>query len=126
MSFTWLHRSRKRYPASTQESAKRRRRGARSRPGVELLEQRCRQFADPLADAILTHGEQVQAGNDGILHQAGRLTFRGRNLDQEVGIVGVPGYWRFPEAFMGSRWIWTISLVFDNTVLLRKTVRYLR
>src|SRR5215510_12605815 len=44
-------------------------------------------------------------------------------LDQEVGIVAVPGYWRFPEAFMGSRWIWTINLVFDNTVLLRKTVR---
>jgi hypothetical protein len=37
--------------------------------------------------------------------------------------VGVPGYWRYPEAFIGSRWIWTISLVFDNTVLLRKTVR---
>jgi hypothetical protein len=44
-------------------------------------------------------------------------------LDQEVGIVGVPGYWRYPEAFAGSRWIWTISLVFDNTVLLRKSVR---
>jgi hypothetical protein len=44
-------------------------------------------------------------------------------LDQEVGIVGMPGYWRFPEAFRGSRWIWTINLVFDNTVLLRKTVR---
>ena len=29
----------------------------------------------------------------------------------------------FPEAFRGSRWIWTINLVFDNTVLLRKTVR---
>jgi hypothetical protein len=42
-------------------------------------------------------------------------------LDQDVGIVGVPGYWRFPEAFIGSRWIWTVSLVFDNTVLLRKT-----
>jgi hypothetical protein len=28
-----------------------------------------------------------------------------------------------PEAFIGSRWIWTINLVFDNTVLLRKTVR---
>jgi hypothetical protein len=39
------------------------------------------------------------------------------------GIVGVPGYWRYPEAFISSRWIWTISLVFDNTVLLRKTVR---
>jgi hypothetical protein len=44
-------------------------------------------------------------------------------LDQEVGIVGIPGYWRYPEAFIGARWIWTISLVFDNTVLLRKTVR---
>jgi hypothetical protein len=44
-------------------------------------------------------------------------------LDQEVGITGMPGYWRFPEAFIGGRWIWTISLVFDNTVLLRKTVR---
>jgi hypothetical protein len=44
-------------------------------------------------------------------------------LDQEVGIVGMQGYWRFPEAFRGSRWIWTINLVFDNTVLLRKTVR---
>ena len=44
-------------------------------------------------------------------------------LDQEVGIIGVPGYWRYPEAFIGGRWIWTINLVFDNTVLLRKTVR---
>jgi hypothetical protein len=44
-------------------------------------------------------------------------------LDQEVGITGVPGYWRFPQAFMGSRWIWTVSLVFDNTVLLRRTVQ---
>jgi len=44
-------------------------------------------------------------------------------LDQDVGIMGMPGYWRFPEAFRGSRWIWTINLVFDNTVLLRKTVR---
>jgi hypothetical protein len=44
-------------------------------------------------------------------------------LDQEVGIVGVPGYWRYPEAFMGARWIWTINLVFDNTVLFRKTVQ---
>jgi hypothetical protein len=48
---------------------------------------------------------------------------RAEYLDQEVGIVAVPGYWRYPEAFIGSRWIWTISLVFDNTVLLRKTVR---
>jgi hypothetical protein len=44
-------------------------------------------------------------------------------LDQEVGIMGVPGYWRYPEAFIGARWIWTINLVFDNTVLLRKTVQ---
>ena len=33
------------------------------------------------------------------------------------------GYWRYADAFIGSRWIWTISLVFDNTVLPRKTVR---
>jgi hypothetical protein len=44
-------------------------------------------------------------------------------LDQEVGVAPIPAYWRFPEAFMGSRWIWTINLVFDNTVLLRKTVQ---
>jgi hypothetical protein len=25
--------------------------------------------------------------------------------------------------YLRLRWIWTISLVFDNTVLLRKTVR---
>ena len=42
---------------------------------------------------------------------------------KEVGIMGVPGDWRYPDAFMGARWIWTVSLVFDNTVLLRKTVR---
>ena len=23
-------------------------------------------------------------------------------LDQEVGIMGVPGYWRYPEAFIGG------------------------
>ena len=44
-------------------------------------------------------------------------------LDQEVGIMGMPGYWRYPDAFIGGRWIWTVNLVFDNTVLLRKTVR---
>jgi hypothetical protein len=44
-------------------------------------------------------------------------------IETEFGIVAVPGYWRYPEAFMGARWIWTINLVFDNTVLLRKTVR---
>jgi hypothetical protein len=44
-------------------------------------------------------------------------------LDQEVGIMGLPGYFRYPQAFIGARWIWTINLVFDNTVLLRKTVR---
>ncbi len=43
--------------------------------------------------------------------------------DQDVGILGLPAYYRFPEAFAGSRWIWTINLVFDNTVLLRKTVQ---
>jgi hypothetical protein len=28
-----------------------------------------------------------------------------------------------PEAFRGRRWMWMVNLVFDNTVLLRKTVR---
>jgi hypothetical protein len=43
--------------------------------------------------------------------------------DEDVGVTGMPGYTRYPEAFEGARWIWTISLVFDNLVLARKTVR---
>jgi hypothetical protein len=40
-----------------------------------------------------------------------------------IALCQMRPYWRYPEAFIGSCWIWTISLVFDNTVLLRKTVQ---
>jgi hypothetical protein len=43
--------------------------------------------------------------------------------DTDIGVTGVPGYTRYPELFEGSRWIWTLNLVFDNLVLARKTVR---
>lgn len=43
--------------------------------------------------------------------------------DDEVGVGTLTGYWRYPEAFLGARWMWTINLVFDNLVLARKTVR---
>ena len=43
--------------------------------------------------------------------------------DEDIGVTGVPGYTRYPELFAGSRWIWTLNLVFDNLVLARKTVR---
>jgi len=42
--------------------------------------------------------------------------------DDDVGVRSLTGYWRYPEAFLKARWIWTISLVFDNVVLARKTV----
>ena len=43
--------------------------------------------------------------------------------DTDVGVTSLTGYWRYPEAFLGGRWIWTVNLVFDNLVLARKTVR---
>jgi hypothetical protein len=43
--------------------------------------------------------------------------------DADVGVTTLTGYWRYPEAFLGARWMWTINLVFDNLVLARKTVR---
>jgi hypothetical protein len=43
--------------------------------------------------------------------------------DEDVGVGSLAGYWRYPEAFLGARWIWSVSLVFDNLVLARKTVR---
>ncbi|MGH6814975.1 MAG: hypothetical protein ACREC6_04665 [Hyphomicrobiaceae bacterium] len=43
--------------------------------------------------------------------------------DEDVGVTTLTAYTRYPEAFAGARWIWTISLVFDNVVLARKTVR---
>ena len=43
--------------------------------------------------------------------------------DSDVGVNNLPAYTKFPEAFEGARWIWSINLVLDNVVLLRKTVR---
>ena len=43
--------------------------------------------------------------------------------NQDVGVDHIPAYTRFPEAFAGARWIWSYNLVFDNLVLVRKTVR---
>jgi hypothetical protein len=43
--------------------------------------------------------------------------------DEDVGVEHVPAYTRYPEAFIGARWIWSTNLVFDNLVLARKTVR---
>ena len=43
--------------------------------------------------------------------------------DAEVGVTSLTGYTRYPEAFAGARWIWSSSLVFDNLVVARRTVR---
>jgi hypothetical protein len=43
--------------------------------------------------------------------------------DTDIGVTNVPGYTRYPELFAGSRWIWSVNLVFDNVVIMRKTVR---
>jgi hypothetical protein len=43
--------------------------------------------------------------------------------DAEVGTTNLPAYNRYPELFEGARWIWSINLVLDNTVIARKTVR---
>jgi hypothetical protein len=43
--------------------------------------------------------------------------------DTDIGVTNVPGYTRYPELFDGARWIWSVNLVFDNVVIMRKTVR---
>jgi hypothetical protein len=43
--------------------------------------------------------------------------------DEDVGVTTLKAYTNFPELFEGSRWIWSLNLVFDNLVLVRKTVR---
>lgn len=43
--------------------------------------------------------------------------------DTDIGVQGLPAYTRYPQLFQGSRWIWTVNLVFDNVILARKTVR---
>jgi len=42
--------------------------------------------------------------------------------DIDIGVTNLPAYTRYPELFEGARWIWTVNLVFDNHVILRKTV----
>jgi hypothetical protein len=43
--------------------------------------------------------------------------------DSDVGVDNLPAYTKYPELFEGARWIWSINLVLDNAVILRKTVR---
>jgi hypothetical protein len=43
--------------------------------------------------------------------------------DTDIGVDNLPAYTRYPELFEGARWIWSLNLVFDNVVILRKTVR---
>lgn len=43
--------------------------------------------------------------------------------DEEIGVMGLPGYTRYPELFAGARWIWSFNLVLDNVVIARKMVK---
>jgi hypothetical protein len=43
--------------------------------------------------------------------------------DDDIGVDNLPAYTRYRDLFAGARWIWTVNLVFDNVVILRKTVR---
>jgi hypothetical protein len=43
--------------------------------------------------------------------------------DTDIGVTNLPAYTRYPELFQGARWIWSLNLVFDNLVIMRKTVR---
>jgi hypothetical protein len=43
--------------------------------------------------------------------------------DSDVGVDNLPAYTKYPELFEGARWIWSINLVLDNVVIMRKTVR---
>ena len=40
----------------------------------------------------------------------------------DIGVRNLPAYTRYPELFEGARWIWSLNLVFDNVVIMRKTV----
>lgn len=42
--------------------------------------------------------------------------------DTDIGVRNLPAYTKYPELFEGSRWIWSLNLVFDNVVIMRKTV----
>lgn len=43
--------------------------------------------------------------------------------DDEMGIPAMVSYTRFPQLFTDARWIWSQNLVFDNVVIVRKTVQ---
>ncbi len=43
--------------------------------------------------------------------------------DDEMGINAMVSYTRFPQLFTDARWIWSQSLVYDNVVIVRKTVQ---
>ena len=43
--------------------------------------------------------------------------------DEDVGVGTLTGYWRYPDAFLQGPWIWSVNLVFDNVVIMRKTVK---
>ena len=43
--------------------------------------------------------------------------------DTDIGVTTLLAYTRYPELFAGARWIWSLNLVFDNVVVMRKTVR---
>jgi hypothetical protein len=43
--------------------------------------------------------------------------------DTDIGVNNLPAYTRYPELFEGARWIWSLNLVFDNVVIMRKTVQ---
>ncbi len=43
--------------------------------------------------------------------------------DSDVGVDNLPAYTKYPKAFEGARWIWSMNLVLDNLVIMRKTVR---
>ncbi len=45
------------------------------------------------------------------------------DTEEDVGVGSLAGYWRYSDAFLGARWIWSVHLVFGNPVLARKTVR---
>lgn len=42
--------------------------------------------------------------------------------DTDIGVRNLPAYTKYPELFEGARWIWSLNLVFDNVVIMRKVV----
>ena len=67
--------------------------GGRIHPLAKLPTCREHCFADPLSDP---------GRMDECEFRRSKWPRAYEYLDQEVGIIGVPGYWRYPEAFMGG------------------------